>query len=106
MGITLATIFTMLRLASEAKMRQVICSGACPPVPGGLSCSGPGRGKAGWGEGRGLLSKRYVLHFPPDICSISCFVWPLIGSPGWVAETCGCHLEDHGMGVEAIIVTL
>ncbi|XP_058433553.1 maestro heat-like repeat-containing protein family member 2A [Marmota monax] len=26
MGITLATIFTMLRLANEAKMRQVICS--------------------------------------------------------------------------------
>ncbi|XP_073733031.1 maestro heat-like repeat-containing protein family member 2A isoform X2 [Callorhinus ursinus] len=26
MGITLATIFTMLRLATEAKMRQVICS--------------------------------------------------------------------------------
>jgi hypothetical protein len=30
MGITLATIFTMLRLANEAKMRQVICSGAFP----------------------------------------------------------------------------
>lgn len=27
MGITLATIFTMLRLANEAKMRQVICAG-------------------------------------------------------------------------------
>lgn len=29
MGITLATIFTMLRLVNEAKMRQVICSGTC-----------------------------------------------------------------------------
>lgn len=31
MGITLATIFTMLRLVNEAKMRQVICGGTCPP---------------------------------------------------------------------------
>lgn len=30
MGITLATMFTMLRLANEAKMRQVICGGKCP----------------------------------------------------------------------------
>lgn len=30
MGITLATIFTMLRLVNEAKMRQVICGGTCP----------------------------------------------------------------------------
>lgn len=31
MGITLATIFTMLRLVNEAKMRQVICGGTCSP---------------------------------------------------------------------------
>lgn len=30
MGITLATIFTMLRLANEAKIRQAICGGECP----------------------------------------------------------------------------
>lgn len=30
MGITLATIFTMLRLTDEAEVRQVICSGTYP----------------------------------------------------------------------------
>ena len=40
MGITLATVFTMLRLANEAKMRQAICSGTCPT----WACrSGPSR---------------------------------------------------------------
>ncbi|XP_046941416.1 maestro heat-like repeat-containing protein family member 2A [Lynx rufus] len=32
MGITLATIFTMLRLTNEAKMCQVICSGTVPTL--------------------------------------------------------------------------
>ncbi|CAM9131061.1 unnamed protein product [Rangifer tarandus platyrhynchus] len=30
MSITLATVFTMLRIASEAEMRQVTCGGECP----------------------------------------------------------------------------
>lgn len=46
MGITLATIFTMLRLANEAKMRQVICGGRCllglPVWPGQGARSGTG----------------------------------------------------------------
>lgn len=80
MGITLATIFTMLRLANEAKMRQVICSGACltwacgspgPASPGpvghlGLcltwACgSGLNQGAKGDGEGdKGSLAERFV----------------------------------------------
>lgn len=54
MGITLATIFTMLRLANEAKMRQAICGGTCalgPPVRL-VSALGEGLGKLveGWVE--------------------------------------------------------
>lgn len=51
MGITLATIFTMLRLVNEAKMRQVICSGTCP-----TGASGVARAE-GW-RGRGVRCGR------------------------------------------------
>lgn len=66
MGITLATIFTMLRLADEAKMRQVICGGKWvlgPPVrPVSAPEEGLGKLVEGWVEqemGCSFLPKRW-----------------------------------------------
>lgn len=56
MGITLATVFTMLRLANEAKMRQAICSGTCPTWAcrsGHPGAGGGGRGEQVETEGNG-----------------------------------------------------
>lgn len=58
MGITLATIFTMLRLANEAKMCQVICSGACLTWACGSSLNQ--REKGGEEGNKGLLSEKLV----------------------------------------------
>lgn len=58
MGITLATIFTMLRLANEAKMRQVICSGACLTWACGSSLNQREMGGVRCEEGdKGLLNE-------------------------------------------------
>lgn len=79
MGITLATIFTMLRLANEAKMRQVICGGRCLL---GLPLW-PRSGCPKWDWDKlvgGLLNRRC---FFPNGDPISCVVWPLIHSWGW-----------------------
>lgn len=66
MGITLATIFTMLRLANEAKMRQAICSGTCLLGP-----ADEGRGKqAGGGAQQGGVPS-----------PASCGPWPALGGP-------------------------
>lgn len=52
-----------------------------PLGPAGLAQSG--RRGAKWGKQvEGLLNKRWVVHLFPSICSISCFVWPLIVSLG------------------------
>lgn len=79
MGITLATIFTMLRLANEAKMRQVICAGMCLVWPAGLAQPGGWRGSRGTEqEQRGVEQEagpprvpKHVLRLLPCVASVA-----------------------------------
>lgn len=71
MGITLATILTMLRLANEAKIRQVICGGTCSvrACRSGLIRVLEGR----WGKEQveELVNKRRVVCLFPNTCVAS-----------------------------------